>query len=235
MKKFYVIGLSILLLTGCTTESVQEEIEREVAEAIEKKTDELIDGIVTSATEEGKKKSEELIKSGEDLVNGWLGTELSLDQFTQVTSDETIPVEYITNYDADTYTVMTQDGQELKIRALLIDGSEMNHREYGKQPFAEEGRDRAAEILKSGEITISYDIGEQTDKYGRSLNYVFVDGVLLQEVLVREGLARVGYVYPPNTRHLDKLEAAQKLAKEEGIGIWSIENYVNEEGNGFVN
>lgn len=28
----------------------------------------------------------------------------------------------------------------------------------------------------------------------------------------------------------DRLEAAQALAKQEGIGIWSIENYVNEGG-----
>lgn len=65
------------------------------------------------------------------------------------------------------------------------------------------------------------------------LNYVFVDDILLQEVLVREGLARVGYVYPPNTRHLEKLEAAESLAKRNGIVIWSIEDYVNEEGDGF--
>lgn len=74
---------------------------------------------------------------------------------------------------------------------------------------------------------------EQQDKYGRSLNYVIVDDILLQEILVREGLARIGYVYPPNTRHLEKLEAAESLAKQDGIGIWSIKDYVNEAGNGF--
>lgn len=91
-----------------------------------------------------------------------------MDQFEVVTTDETIPVTYLSNYDANnTYTVLTQGGKEIKIRALLIDGTEMNHKEYGKQPFAEEGRDLAEEILEDGQVTISYDIMEQQDKYGR--------------------------------------------------------------------
>ena len=29
-------------------------------------------------------------------------------------------------------------------------------------------------------------------------------------------------MYPPNTRHLDRLKEAERLAKEEGLGIWSL-------------
>lgn len=70
-------------------------------------------------------------------------------------------------------------------------------------------------------IEIEYDVGPKTDKYGRDLAYVFVDGKLVNEILVREGLAKVAYVYPPNTKYLERLQAAEALAKQERLGIWS--------------
>src|SRR5690606_7995797 len=62
------------------------------------------------------------------------------------------------------------------------------------------------------------------------LAYVYVDGVSVQEKLLEEGLARVAYVYPPNTRHLDPYEKAQEKAKKKELGIWSIENYATDRG-----
>ncbi|EPH81105.1 hypothetical protein D927_01501, partial [Enterococcus faecalis 02-MB-BW-10] len=59
---------------------------------------------------------------------------------------------------------------------------------------------------------------------------IFVDGMLLQETLVREGLARVAYVKKPNTKYLLELEEAQEKAKNESLGIWSIPGYVTERG-----
>ncbi|WP_347045310.1 thermonuclease family protein [Blautia wexlerae] len=54
--------------------------------------------------------------------------------------------------------------------------------------------------------------------------------MLLQETLVREGLARVAYVKEPNTKYLLELEEAQEKAKNESLGIWSIPGYVTERG-----
>lgn len=79
-------------------------------------------------------------------------------------------------------------------------------------------------------ITFLYDQGEKIDRYGRTLGYIFVDGTLLQEILVREGLARVAYVKEPNTKYLMELEQAQEQAKKELLGIWSISGYVTNKG-----
>ncbi len=84
--------------------------------------------------------------------------------------------------------------------------------------------------MNSGELTIEFDIGERIDKYGRLLAYVYVDGKSVQKSLLAEGLARVAYIYPPNTRHLTPFEEVQAIAKEKGLGIWSIENYATESG-----
>ena len=37
-------------------------------------------------------------------------------------------------------------------------------------------------------------------------------------------MAKVAYVYPPNTRYLTKLENSQEAAKSEKIGIWSLDS-----------
>lgn len=78
MKRSYPIILSFFMLYSCSTETLQEEIECVLGKAVEEKTDELIDGIIISATQEGKAAADELVKNGEDLVNGWLGTRVVL-------------------------------------------------------------------------------------------------------------------------------------------------------------
>ncbi|MED3554246.1 thermonuclease family protein [Cytobacillus praedii] len=77
--------------------------------------------------------------------------------------------------------------------------------------------------MDSGKLTIEFDLGDRVDKYGRLLAYVYMDGESVQEKLVEEGLARVAYVYPPNTRYLTEFEKAQQNAKDKNIGIWSNE------------
>lgn len=140
-----------------------------------------------------------------------------------------IPVEFVKTIDGDTIWI-EYEGEERKLRYLLIDTPELNHKQQGKQPFADEAKERNDELLKSGQVEIEFDIGEREDKYGRLLAYVYVDGESVQEKLIEEGLARVGYIYPPNTKHVDPYKEAEASAKQAGVGIWSIEDYVTERG-----
>lgn len=140
-----------------------------------------------------------------------------------------IPVEFVKTIDGDTIRIM-YEGKERKLRYLLIDTPELNHAQQGKQPFAEEATNRNDELLKSGKLEIEFDIGEREDKYGRLLAYVYIDGESVQQQLVEEGLARVAYIYPPNTKHLDPFKEAEEKAQQAGIGIWSIEDYVTKRG-----
>lgn len=147
---------------------------------------------------------------------------------TSGTTDK-IPVTLVKTVDGDTIKVI-YDGQEHNVRYLLIDTPETNHPRLGKQPFGEEAKEKNRALVNSGQLYLEFDVGERFDKYGRLLAYVYVGNTLVQEQLLKEGLARVAYVYPPNTRHLDKFEKAQKTAKDKKIGIWSIENYVSDDG-----
>jgi len=140
-----------------------------------------------------------------------------------------VPVELVKTIDGDTIKIM-YEGKEQNVRYLLIDTPETNHPRLGKQPFGEKAKERNRELMNSGKLEIEFDIGGKTDKYARLLAYIYIDGVSVQETLLEEGLARVAYVYPPNTRHLDAYKKAEEKAKKAGIGIWTLEDYATDRG-----
>lgn len=134
--------------------------------------------------------------------------------------------------DGDTVKVKTKNGEELSLRLLLIDTPEIVHPSKPVEPFGPEASAFAKEFLAVGStVQLEYDVsGKSLDKYGRTLAYIWKDGVMYNEEVIREGLARVAYIYAPNTRHVDLFYAAQKEAQAKGIGIWSIENYATDKG-----
>jgi len=144
-------------------------------------------------------------------------------------STEQIPVEVVEVTDGDTIKVK-YNGNTEKVRYLLIDTPETNHHTLGKQPFGEEAKKRNQEILNSGDVTIEFDIGDRLDDYDRMLAYIYVNGESVQEILLKEGLARTAYIFPPNTRYLDDFEEASEIAKEKSIGIWETDDYVTNRG-----
>lgn len=128
------------------------------------------------------------------------------------------------------------NGKEGSFRFLLIDTPETKHPRIGKQPFGQEASDRTKSLLmNANKIEVEFDVGEKQDKYQRYLAYIYVDGEMVNEILVREGLAKVAYVYPPNTRYLDRLESAQAIAKEQKLGIWSLDSAFEEANNTEAN
>lgn len=150
--------------------------------------------------------------------------------FKTISNNQRIPADFVRHVDGDT-TVLRIDGKEQKVRFLLVDTPETVNPKTKVQNFGLEASKRTKELLSTAsEITFEYDSGDKTDRYGRVLGYIFVDGTLLQKTLVSEGLARVAYVKEPNTKYLLELEEAQEKAKNESLGIWSIPGYVTERG-----
>jgi len=138
--------------------------------------------------------------------------------------------EVLKNVDGDTIVVKLE-GREEKIRLLCVDTPETQHPRLGVQPFGPEASDFAKEILAPGtKIEVEPGINWGRDKYGRLLAYIYVEGEMFNEMLLEKGLARVAYVYPPNTKYVDRFYEIQDKAKKQEAGIWSIENYATEEG-----
>ncbi len=135
--------------------------------------------------------------------------------------------------DGDTVHVIDSDNNLLKLRLLLIDTPETVHPNKPVEPFGPEASARMTELMNNADILhIEYDEGEQTDHYGRHLVYLYADGESVHEVLLEEGLARVGYIYEQQ-RYLAEFRTKEQYAKNNHLGIWSIPGYVNETGEGF--
>lgn len=189
-----------------------------------------------SAREDTADIQTELIEDGltlEDQVDNELAPEEDL------SATELLPVTLNRVVDGDTvHVVDANTGEDLELRLLLIDTPETKHPDKPVEPFGEDASARIKEFIDShGQLYIEYDEGDQQDHYGRDLVYLYAEDSLgnkisVQEVLLEEGLARVGYVYDQQ-RHLDRFTQAEQRAKDAELGIWSVPGYVNEFGEGF--
>lgn len=112
------------------------------------------------------------------------------------------------------------DGKDTKVRFLAIDTPESVKENNIVEPFGKEASEYTCKALSdANKITIKYD-KDKEDHYGRTLAWVFVDGSLLQEELVRNGLADIKYM-EDYFKYKDVLEEAQKEAIDNKVGIWS--------------
>ena len=143
------------------------------------------------------------------------------------------PCKVVRVIDGDTFTCTLTNGEEIKVRLLGVDTPESRVNPKLERDVQKSGLQReeilhmgkiAAEftkrLLPEGEIVYLEQDVQKTDKYGRVLAYVWLkDGRMLNEVLVREGMAQV-YTIPPNVKYQDALLKAQRQAREEGRGFW---------------
>ncbi|MER2174762.1 MAG: thermonuclease family protein [Carnobacterium sp.] len=146
-----------------------------------------------------------------------------------LTQDQTA-IELVRTIDGDTI-VFTEDGEEKKLRLLLIDTPESSTTKTGSaQLYGTEAKAFLTNYLEGKELSIEYDPAhEKIDDYDRVLAYLYADGELIQEVMVEKGLARVGYENGDEL-YLNKLEEAEQEAEAANVNIWSIDGYVGEYG-----
>ncbi|MBF8228701.1 endonuclease YokF [Bacillus subtilis] len=212
MKKvilgFAAFTLSLSLAACSSNDSEKVSTEKETPQAstdVEKKTEQK-----ESTKEKTAGKSKE--KDKKELVD--------------VTLDRAV--------DGDTIKV-TYNGNVDTVRYLLVDTPETKKPNSCVQPYGEDASKRNKELVNSGKLQLEFDKGDRRDKYGRLLAYVYVDGKSVQETLLKEGLARVAYVYEPNTKYIDQFKKDEQEAKSEKISIWSKNGYVTDRGfNGCV-
>lgn len=75
------------------------------------------------------------------------------------------------------------------------------------------------QLVEGKEVRLEQDISE-ADRYGRLLRYVYVDNILVNAELIRQGLAQAK-AYPPDNKYQDYLERMETEAKLAGRGIWA--------------
>jgi micrococcal nuclease len=85
--------------------------------------------------------------------------------------------------------------------------------------YSQEATARNETLVLGRVVELEKDVSE-TDQYDRLLRYVYVDGVMVNEVLLAEGYAQVT-TYPPDVKYVDRFLAAQQQAIAAGAGLWA--------------
>jgi len=114
--------------------------------------------------------------------------------------------------DGDTITI----GGGYRVRYIGVDTPEIHP---NREAFGLEAWQANQKLVEGKEVRLERDVSE-TDKYGRLLRYIWVDEVLVNAELVRQGLARAK-AYPPDTKYQDYLKQMEAEAREAGRGMWS--------------
>ncbi|MFQ5805244.1 MAG: thermonuclease family protein [Phycisphaerae bacterium] len=91
---------------------------------------------------------------------------------------------------------------------------------YENEPFYEEAKLRNAELVEGKKLRLRFEEHVFRNRKGRLFAYAFVDGLFVNETMVREGLAFVRLT-PDTLRYADALLAAQAKARRSKRGIWS--------------
>jgi micrococcal nuclease len=152
-------------------------------------------------------------KTTNDLENSASTAAQQIKKTQKTTSNDSLQLltaTIIKNIDGDTVEI-SLNGKEEKVRMLCVDTPETHHPRLGVQPFGPEASNFTKETLYVGrKIQVELGIGGGRDKYGRLLAYIYVDGKMFNEILLEKGLARVAYIYAPNTKYVDEFYAIQK-------------------------
>ncbi len=130
------------------------------------------------------------------------------------------PGEYRVDRVVDGDTLKLFNGERFRLQG--IDTPETVKENTPVEPWGPEATDYTRSFVKRAgnrvDITVE---GEGVDQYGRYLGFVWYDGRLLNEELVRNGLARAKLSYDYADQMKDRLRAAQDAARRERVGIWS--------------
>ena len=111
-------------------------------------------------------------------------------------------------------TIIVEGG--FRVRYIGIDTPEV----YPEvEAFGIEAWEANRRLVEGKEVRLERDVSE-TDKYDRLLRYVYVDEVMVNAELVKQGLARAK-AYPPDTRYQDYLAEMEAEARGAGRGIWA--------------
>jgi endonuclease YncB( thermonuclease family) len=113
--------------------------------------------------------------------------------------------------------VRLADGRE--VRYIGIDAPEMYNFFGEREPWAQEATDANARLVAGRQVRLAREVSD-TDRHGRLLRHVYVNGTWVNGELVRAGLARILPV-PPDVQEAARLAALQQEAQQDRRGMWS--------------
>ena len=114
--------------------------------------------------------------------------------------------------DGDTATVKVSEDLQIKVRLECIDAPERN------QDYGQVAKQKLSDLILDKDIDLDI---STTDKYGRRIAKVYVEGTNANLEMVRSGLAWHYAKFSPDAIDFSR---AEKEAREQKIGLWSQPN-----------
>lgn len=151
----------------------------------------------------------EIFGFGSKILEGWI---------SKTTSETEVGMKTITVVDGDSIRY-----GDLKIRMIGLDAPESSTTRYGYiECFGLQASEYLKILLKDAkELTIELDPTQgETDKYGRTLAYIFYNGINLNTKMILDGYA-FEYTYDKAYKYQSDNKNAELTAKNAGLGLWS--------------
>lgn len=145
-------------------------------------------------------------------TGGMLVAALLLLPVASVAMAETIEGRVVGITDGDTFTLLTPDLQQVKVRVAEIDAPERG------QPYATRSRQQLASLLFQKDVTVPIQV---VDRYKRPVGRPMVGDVDVAAEMIRSGAAWVYRSYSDDA----ELYALERTAKAERRGLWSLPEF----------
>ncbi len=134
---------------------------------------------------------------------------------------EGLPYYYVISVtDGDTIRV-NYNGRSTPVRMIGIDTPETVHPNKPVECYGPESSEYARRHLSNKSVQLEFDNSQgMTDKYGRLLAYVYVDGVSYNFHAIKDGYA-YEYTYNSAYKYQKEFMLAESEAESENRGLWS--------------
>ncbi len=119
--------------------------------------------------------------------------------------------------DGDTIDVLI-GGEKMRLRYIGVDTPETVDPRRPVGCFGKEASARNRELVEGKTVGLEKDVSE-TDRYGRLLRYIWLDGRMVNARLVEEGYATAS-TFPPDVRHAELFATLQAQARDQKRGLW---------------
>ncbi len=120
--------------------------------------------------------------------------------------------------DGDTIVL---DGGE-RVRLIGVDTPETVHPNKPVEYYGKEASAFTRKQVEGERVRLEYEPGSRTDRYGRTLAYVYThDGDLVNQLIIEGGYGHA-YTRFPFTK-IEEFRAAEQEAREAGRGLWARE------------
>jgi micrococcal nuclease len=120
--------------------------------------------------------------------------------------------------DGDTILV-DLGGRQERVRYIGVDTPETVAQDRPVGCFGPEASEKNKSLVEGKSVELERDVSDR-DRFDRLLRYVYVDGVMINAELLRQGYG-TSVTFPPDVRENSRFRALEREARQARRGLWS--------------